>query len=156
MGVFRMKMRGAKNLRMKVFGLVCLLAVACPAQAELWRPALHCAALDLTRADLLSDLDAPIPTAGTAAEARRSGRAYLRIAVEDMECPPTGQVETLLHLARTDTEIRVETAQEFGHGPEILAVVLASEAELTCELHFDPDLLSQARRATAPACPGAN
>ena len=152
MGGYRMKMHRAGYLRAKVSVLACLATLATPVQADLWQPALHCAALDLTRAALLAGIDAPRPTAGTAAEARQSGEAYLRIATEAMGCPPADEVNTLLRLARTDTEIRVEMAQDFGHGPDVLAMVLASEAELTCALHFDPDLLSRARSATAPVC----
>jgi hypothetical protein len=57
------------------------------ASQPIWQPAIYCAALDFTRAELLSDAGRRARWVGTPESAERSGRAYLRIAAEALDCP---------------------------------------------------------------------
>ncbi|MDG4648391.1 hypothetical protein P6F26_08030 [Roseibacterium sp. SDUM158017] len=137
------------------------LPAALGAQEEVWQPAIHCAALDFTRAEMLEALgeDAP-PRAGTPQGAELGGRTYLRIAAEAMGCPSTAQLETMLAAVKVGIAHRIELAADYGHGPEVTVLPLASESELVCRLHVDAALLATARaaeEASPPAalCPGS-
>lgn len=114
----------------------------------IWQPAIYCAALDLTRAEILADPPGPVsPRAGTEAEAARSAATYMRLAREDMGCPAEDRIDTLIELARVGISHRLDLAASYGIGREITVMALASEAELVCALQFDPDLIAAARRA---------
>ena len=87
--------------------------------------------------------------------AEQSGRAYLRIAAEALDCPPRNVLAAYLTTARIGVRHRMETAIGYGIDPSVMALPIASEAELVCELHFDPDLLEAARAAEATDPPEA-
>lgn len=158
MANFRPKIRAPKNLRTKIFLLLGAVAAA-PAAAQepappLWQAAIYCAALDLTRADILSESAAPVPpSAGTAEAAGRAGRVYLRIAAEDLDCPGAAQLDALVQSARIAIRVRLDMAAEYGITPDIAVLPLASESELVCALNFDPELLAAARAAEATTPP---
>ena len=130
-------------------------------EQPIWQPAIYCAALDFTRADILAGIEDDLPdTAGTPESANRSARVYLRIAAEAMNCPPPGQLDAMIETARIGIAHRLDVAEHYGHRPRVMVRALASESELVCELHFDPDLMEAARAAEAetppaPLC-GAN
>jgi hypothetical protein len=140
---------------------VALLAALLPSIAAseepappIWQPAIYCAALDLTRSDILSETRAAVPpAAGSAAAAARSGRAYLRIAAEDLGCPGQAQLDAMLETARIGIRYRLDLAREYGIGPTTAVLPLASESELVCALNFDPNLLAAARAAEAATPP---
>jgi len=139
--------------------LVTAVPLAAQNRERIWEVAINCAALDMKRADLLVDIPPPAPAlAGTAEEAERSARAYLRIAAEALDCPAPEDLNRMLHFASIGAEHRMNVAAEYGLTPEIMALGLASETELTCALYIDPDLLADARAAettptsTAPLC----
>jgi len=156
---FRTKIRKRQSLRTKTLSLA--LSIACaaiPATASqpVWQPAIYCAALDFARAELLAEADGGMPDwVGTTQSAEQSGRAYLRIAAEALDCPPRNVLAAYLTNARIGVRHRMETAIGYGIDPSVMALPIASEAELVCELHFDPDLLEAARAAEATDPPEA-
>ncbi len=125
------------------------LAAQEPVQ-PVWQPAIYCAALDFTRAELLQRIKAPLPSwVGDAESADQNGRMYLRIAAEGLECPPQAQVNAMIGTALVGIEHRLAQAASYGIGPEISVMPLTSESELVCGLNFEPDLLEAARIAEA-------
>jgi hypothetical protein len=163
---FRTKIRRLRDLRTKIalpalLALVPLTPGAGVAAQPLWQPAIYCAALEFTRAELLDDLgDAAPARAGTPEGADLAGRTYLRIAAEAMDCPAPAQLEAMLDTIGVGIAHRIDLAAQYGHGPEVTVLPLASESELVCELHFDPALLERARAdedrtPPAPLCPGS-
>lgn len=157
---FRTKIRKPQNLRTKILATGAVLCAA-PALASqpLWQPAIYCAALDFTRAELLAEIDTETPDwVGTSESAELSGRAYLRIAIEALDCPTEDMLNAHLATARLSLQHRMEVAASYGVDPSIMAMPIASEAELVCELNFEPELLAAARAAEAkdppePLCP---
>jgi hypothetical protein len=89
MSNFRTKIRTTQNLRTKILAIgVALCATPVLASQPVWQPAIYCAALDFTRAELLSDMRGRRAGLGRHTRKRRaSGRAYLRIAAEALDCP---------------------------------------------------------------------
>jgi hypothetical protein len=157
MSNFRTKIRSSQNLRTKILAFGAAICAA-PAMASqpIWQPAIYCAALDFTRAELLSDARGEIPDwVGTPASAERSGRAYLRIAAEALDCPSEAILAGHLANARLALRHRMEVAVSYGVDREILALPIASEAELVCAVNFDTDLLAEARAAEATDPPAA-
>jgi hypothetical protein len=123
-------------------------------EQPIWQPAIYCAALDFTRADILAEIgNDPPDTAGTPESADRSGRVYFRIAAEGLDCPPPGQLDAMIETARIGIAHRLDVAEHYGHRPRVMVRALASESELVCELHFDPDLMEAARAAEAETPP---
>jgi len=151
-----LNIRARPNLPAKIW-LAALVATG-PALAEepvqpVWQPAIYCAALDYTRADILQQAEAPIPDmAGDAESAEASGEAYLRISAEALECPSEQQMQAMLTTARIGIDHRLMLAEFYGHGPEVMVLALASESELVCALNFEPALLETARAADTPIC----
>jgi hypothetical protein len=127
-------------------------------EQPIWQPAIYCAALDFTRAGILAEIGNDLPdTAGTPESAERAGRVYLRIAAQGLDCPPPGQLDAMIETARIGIAHRLDVAEHYGHRPRVMVRALASESELVCELHFDPDLMEAARAAEtetppAPLC----
>ena len=154
---FRTKIRTPKNLRTKIFATgVALCAAPAMASQPVWQPAIYCAALDFTRAELLAEATGEIPDwAGTPESAERSGRAYLRIAAEALDCPSLAVLSGYLSNARLSLRHRMEVAVSHGIDREVMALPIASEAELVCALNFDPELLEAARAAEAADPPEA-
>jgi hypothetical protein len=150
---------GRRSLLAKSFPLAVAAAFAAlPVQGSqpIWQPAIYCAALDLTRAELLAEAGGGLPDwVGTPESAERSGRAYLRIAAEALDCPSQDVLSGYLTNARIGVRHRMEVAIGYGIDPSVMALPIASEAELVCELHFDPDLLAAARAAEATDPPEA-
>ncbi len=121
-------------------------ATADTVEQPIWQPAIYCAALDFTRADLLTGIEADLPEwAGTPDSATKTGRAYLRIAAEALDCPPQDEVTTYLSNARIGIQHRIRVATGFGISPETMVLPIASESELVCELTFAPELLAEMR-----------
>jgi hypothetical protein len=136
-----------------------LVSIAAPstAQTPVWDSAINCAALDLKRAELLADIPPPVPElAGTSEEAHISARVYLRIAAEALDCPAPEALNRMLQLASVGADHRMDVAARYDIPPEVMALGLASEAELTCALYINPELLAEARTAetnsTQPLC----
>jgi hypothetical protein len=149
-----------QNLRTKVLAIgVALCATPVTASQPVWQPAIYCAALDFTRSELLTDMGGDVPGwVGTPESADASGRAYLRIAAEALDCPSQDVLQGYLTNARLSLQHRLEVAISDGVDPQVMALPIASEAELVCELNFDPELLAAARAAEAtdppePLCP---
>jgi len=159
MAAIRMKSRGRRSPQARTLPLALVAALAAlPVHGSqpIWQPAIYCAALDFTRADLLSEAGAELPDwVGTPENAERSGRAYLRIAAEALDCPSQDVLSGYLTNARIGLRHRMEVATGYGIDPEIMALPIASEAELVCELNFDADLLAAARAAEATDPPEA-
>ena len=139
---------------MLAFGFVLCTTPALASQ-PIWQPAIYCAALDFTRAQLLTEVDGEIPDwVGTAESADASGRAYLRIAAEALDCPPQDVLRGYLLNAELSLQHRMQVAISYGVDPQVMALPIASEAELVCELNFEPELLASARAAEATDPPG--
>jgi hypothetical protein len=135
-----------------------MAAATLPAAASqpVWQPAIYCAALDFTRAELLEDTDSTLPDwVGTPESAAQSARAYLRIAAEALDCPAEAVLSGYLSNAKLSLRHRMDVAISYGVDREVMALPIASEAELVCELHFDPELLATARDAEATDPPEA-
>jgi len=160
---FRTRILTQENLRPKIFAIA-LIGAASPALSSqpIWQPAIYCAALDFTRAALLEEATGPLPDwVGTSETADRSGRTYLRIATEALGCPSPDLIDGYLTAARLGIAHRMEVAAGYGIEPSVMVLPIASEAELVCELNFDPDLLAAARAAElepqpAPPCADAD
>jgi hypothetical protein len=154
---FRTKIRTPKNLRTKIFAATVLLwASPVLASQPVWQPAIYCAALDFTRAELLSETAGDVPAwVGTPESAERSGRAYLRIAAEALDCPSDAVMAAHLGNARLSLRHRMEVAADYGIDRAVMALPIASEAELVCALNFEPELLAEARAAEAADPPEA-
>jgi hypothetical protein len=159
---FHAKIPGHENLRTKIFaGLLAGAAAPAVAAQPVWQPAIYCAALDLTRAELLAGMDETAPErAGTPEAAELSGRVYRRIAAEALDCPDPDRIDAMIATAQIGIAHRIAMAEGYGLGPEVSVLPLGSESELVCALHFDPALIDAARAAEtaeppAHLCPGS-
>jgi hypothetical protein len=145
MSNFRTKIRTTQNLRTKILALgVALCATPVAASQPIWQPAIYCAALDFTRAALLTHAEGDVPDwVGTPESAAQSGRAYLRIAAD------------YLRNAELSLRHRMEVAISYGVDREVMVLPIASEAELVCAINFAPEVLAAARAAEATDPPRA-
>jgi hypothetical protein len=154
---FRTKIRTTQNLRTKILALgVALCATPVAASQPIWQPAIYCAALDFTRAALLTHAEGDVPDwVGTPESAAQSGRAYLRIAAEALDCPTQDVLAGYLRNAELSLRHRMEVAISYGVDREVMVLPIASEAELVCAINFAPEVLAAARAAEATDPPRA-
>jgi hypothetical protein len=157
MANFRTKIRRTQNLRTKVLAIgVALCATPVTASQPVWQPAIYCAALDFTRAELLTDMGGagsvhprvPMHRGAPISDRRRGARL-----------PVPGRASRAISRTQgLSLQHRIEVAISYGVDPRSWRFPSRRRPSWSARLNFDPELLAAARAAEAtdppePLCP---